>query len=590
MAISESFSPSLVAIAGLDKGDQPQRMNKDVPPDIMGVKLDPLLAMDVDNVSIASSMPDLIDVEEVQEEGEIKESKLPPQTSPSLSTFSSVINKLPKVFLTSTRPDPSMGPVRTQHWFPDSGGDHELERRFQECFNTSLTYGHTELPQLLALPQLEKGEVYAPNLPWARFNAQTWETLVEAYALADLRCPVMGCEDKHKFGKDQKPVLTTREDFPEPVGTYFGPERDNKGFFRGLGLCTGLGTNSKPNSVKINLHHFIRHWVTFHMKAGLAMILPCPITEGEEGQVSNHKCSHVTCNGSRALLTHLTAEHGEDELRKFLNKFSLSKGRGEGDTREAHVRRTLAEPVRQWLLQHYGRAVGDSQGPNSPDNLDLCYTLSNHVVGAIMRREWRWRGGNSSYPDPKDLVTTMESWVEENAGKYKKACAYRTTYQSLVTKCDRVLTFPSRRDGLVEENFLPKKTGSRKKEVRVDDPIASRKAIVQDMNTGWKEMTTKDPTLVRPVQKSRKEAATPGPRSQRDPRGGVVARTLKESTKGTQPRVEQGSERGRKERDQGDWQKRARRDYSREDIPAKWPKESPKTPCPSTATPPPEIL
>ncbi len=87
-------------------------MNKDLPPDIMEVKLDPLVAMDV---SIASSMPDLIDVEEVQEEGEIKESRLPPQTFPSPSTYSSVINKLPKVFLTSTRADPSMGPVRTQH-------------------------------------------------------------------------------------------------------------------------------------------------------------------------------------------------------------------------------------------------------------------------------------------------------------------------------------------------------------------------------------------------------------------------------------------------------------------------------------------
>ncbi len=99
----------------------------------------------------------------------------------------------------------------------------------------------------------------------------------------------MGCEEKHKFGKDQKPILTTREGFPEPVGTYFGPERDTKGFFRGLGLCIGLGTSSKPNSVKINLHHFIRHWVTFHMKAGLAMILPCPITESGDGKVSNHK-------------------------------------------------------------------------------------------------------------------------------------------------------------------------------------------------------------------------------------------------------------------------------------------------------------
>ncbi len=77
-----------------------------------------------------------------------------------------------------------MGNPLEHSWFPDAMGDDVLLKRCEEAFRLSKNYGHQEIPTLL--PHLEDGEVDSTMLPWKRFNAQTWETLIEAYALADL--------------------------------------------------------------------------------------------------------------------------------------------------------------------------------------------------------------------------------------------------------------------------------------------------------------------------------------------------------------------------------------------------------------------
>ncbi len=107
-------------------------------------------------------------------------------------------------------------------------------------------------------------------------------TLLEAYALADFRCPILGCEPKYREEGSNK--LSKPTDFASPAATYWGPERDSQGNFTGIGVSPGLGTNPDPSSVRIRSLFIVQHWMAWHMKSGLNLVLPCLITQKGPGE------------------------------------------------------------------------------------------------------------------------------------------------------------------------------------------------------------------------------------------------------------------------------------------------------------------
>ncbi|MCP3888136.1 MAG: hypothetical protein GY702_04590 [Desulfobulbaceae bacterium] len=258
----------------------------------------------------------------------------------------------------------------------------------------------------------------------------------------------IGGEGSHKLSK--------QTDFASPVATYWGIERDSQGNFTGIGVSPGLGTKPDPSSVKIRSLFIAQHWMAWHMKPGLNLILSCPITQKGTGESC---CTEHFSYSSGSLAYHLANRHNQRELRLFVDDhclpdrsyvaLALQGGPNSPAEMAGGTKKQLAELIRQWITAPYAKLVVDPRKV-ACDNLDACETLGPEITGMVFRREWRF-GGNLKGTHYQSLITLLEKWRREGKTNYPDGLAYEPTVCALAA----FTRFRSLRDGKFEEDFCP---------------------------------------------------------------------------------------------------------------------------------------
>ena len=119
-------------------------------------------------------------------------------------------------------------------------------------------FGVTGYP--LLMPELE-GKVRPEKLPVITWMAGNQRMLVKAYALADGRCPVKGCEPHHV---DYHTRL---------VATYIGQDvhhRNDQGehCMTDVGVKPGTFAKMAVSGLDVCPDHIGNHWLAFHIHQG----------------------------------------------------------------------------------------------------------------------------------------------------------------------------------------------------------------------------------------------------------------------------------------------------------------------------------
>ena len=157
-------------------------------------------------------------------------------------------------------------------------------------------------------------KVNGKRLPYFHWDYQGQVDIIKAYALNDMRCPVLGCEPID----DEDPL--------SPAMTFCTEGfRDQAGNFYGIGLTPGLGAGVKDNDIYMRVEGMFQHWWAFHMQTGLCITLPCTADEKEK----EAKCAQFHCSSGEHLYRHLWGNH-QQWMKKDLKlgkKVKLQKRR-----------------------------------------------------------------------------------------------------------------------------------------------------------------------------------------------------------------------------------------------------------------------
>ena len=172
--------------------------------------------------------------------------------------------------------------------------------RWQAALTARRWVGLTGVPMLM--PRAAAG-VDANQLPFFNWTLDGQRALARAYALADGRCPVIGCEpapvDQHTRPRHLTPIAT------------FSPGRDSDGFLTGEGILEGAVAGTAGGDVRLRGDTLYAHWLAFHMQCGLTLTFPCPIPgyahcDGLDGG------SPIIFTNPEALYRHLTRYHSTE--------------------------------------------------------------------------------------------------------------------------------------------------------------------------------------------------------------------------------------------------------------------------------------
>ena len=143
--------------------------------------------------------------------------------------------------------------------------------------------------------------VKVQELPFEEFSKANLIALCQAYAEADFRCPVAGCED------------CTSSLF-HPVARCTGldtPRQHGTGDFLGVGVQPGLGVR-EPDTVQVDPELILAHWQAWHMRRGSCVILPCMAYDVECQTATGDE--HIFY-GRRAAARHLENCHSERDYK-----------------------------------------------------------------------------------------------------------------------------------------------------------------------------------------------------------------------------------------------------------------------------------
>ena len=190
-------------------------------------------------------------------------------------------------------------------WQPDSTHlEPDQKERFDERWAAVKPYkegrGHTGYPDLLS-----DVTVRSSDLPYEEFTDDNVAALMQAFAEADFKCPVDGCEVEH-------------ESLLHPVArceTHTAPRDEEDNFF-GIGVMDGLGVKD-PIQVQVEQDLILTHWQAYHMRRGNCIVLPCL---AYHTKCTGAKGAEHVFFGTTAAKKHLLDIHGGDDYAKEVSK------------------------------------------------------------------------------------------------------------------------------------------------------------------------------------------------------------------------------------------------------------------------------
>ena len=163
----------------------------------------------------------------------------------------------------------------------ESGNTTQIGKRLMAALDERCRRGSFGYPKVI--PQV-RGKVDPAKLPYTTFTHKEQEEVIKAFAHADARCPIQGCETDGALHADLAPVGTR----------YLGKSdlRDKDGFLRGAFIRPGYGTRiDTPKTVRPRATEYLAHWLAFTMRVDLCCTLFCPIRS--ETKVPKASCKEV---------------------------------------------------------------------------------------------------------------------------------------------------------------------------------------------------------------------------------------------------------------------------------------------------------
>ena len=285
------------------------------------------------------------------------------------------------------------------------------------------SYGYPDL-----LPCV-KAKMNVDELPYTMMTFEDQKTLIKAFALADGRCPVLGCE-------------SSTHDTPKAAAAEGGWMRDSGGFLTGAGVEVGYGTRTETTTFGFRPFEYVDHWLAFHMRVDLCFALFCPYDLSNDPKKPS-PCDNKVFRTLKSFHDHISAVHAVEAWRDLGPRFGVKYTKRQGKDGKCHVRQTPVAGlgtggkglVNRMVRQDLWRKPNPKFLPITPFSgaMEAYFVLlgikgdpwgdlpfiTDHKAVPVFREHWRYVGPASLQMSEDAILAICEKKILERVEKDK---------------------------------------------------------------------------------------------------------------------------------------------------------------------------